>query len=261
VQLGLDLQYPSFGPEHGRLQFVSIHRRSPGIPTSIPARLLAPFAMHAAFPRSDYYGASAPPIDPQPATGLARPGAGCPRRRAVVGGSHVHFATDRPGRCPALPRQHRRAYAAAIQHGLPTAKDTTASETVPAKTHGNRALHSGPYPPDLSRHNPYGASTTGSLSLHLLTSLAGPERSGSARPSRRCQGRLPPSPAFPGSGCPQLRSGRCDGPTTGVFHPRSVTKRLVAHVEQVVAHDGQTGWWHVPFLGLMVVDVTVGAIR
>lgn len=32
----------------------------------------------------------------------------------------------------------------------------------------------------------------------------GPAPSGSPGTSRRCRGRLPPSPAFPGSGCPQL---------------------------------------------------------
>jgi hypothetical protein len=34
--------------------------------------------------------------------------------------------------------------------------------------------------------------------------LAEPEPSGSAGPSRRCRGCFPPSPASPGSGCPQL---------------------------------------------------------
>ena len=41
--------------------------------------------------------------------------------------------------------------------------------------------------------------------VHLLLLLAGPRPSGSAGPSRRCRGCLPPSPASPGSGCPQLR--------------------------------------------------------
>src|SRR3954465_9589951 len=40
--------------------------------------------------------------------------------------------------------------------------------------------------------------------LLLSVLLAGPAPSGSADTSRRCQGRLPPSPAPPGSGCPQL---------------------------------------------------------
>jgi hypothetical protein len=41
-------------------------------------------------------------------------------------------------------------------------------------------------------------------SLRLSISLAGPGPSGSTGPSRRCQGCFPPSPAPPGSGCPQL---------------------------------------------------------
>ncbi len=41
--------------------------------------------------------------------------------------------------------------------------------------------------------------------VHLLLMLAGPRPSGSAGLSRRCRGCLPPSPASPGPGCPQLR--------------------------------------------------------
>jgi hypothetical protein len=49
------------------------------------AGLLAPFAMHAAFPRSDYYGASVPPHAHQPATSLPTGGlAGLPGGRAGV---------------------------------------------------------------------------------------------------------------------------------------------------------------------------------
>ena len=55
--------------------------------------------------------------------------------------------------------------------------------------------------------------------VHLPVLLAGPDPSGSAGPSRRCQGCLPPSPATPGSGCPHLRKARCDGPTVGPFTP------------------------------------------
>jgi hypothetical protein len=40
--------------------------------------------------------------------------------------------------------------------------------------------------------------------VHLPVLLAGPVPSGGTSTSRRCQGCLPPSPAFPGSGCPQL---------------------------------------------------------
>ncbi len=42
-------------------------------------------------------------------------------------------------------------------------------------------------------------------------------------------GLLPPSPATPGSGCPQLLPGCCDIPTAVSFHHRTVKQRLVAH--------------------------------
>lgn len=59
--------------------------------------------------------------------------------------------------------------------------------------------------------------------VHLLVSLAGPVPSGSTRTSRRCQDCFPPSPASPGSGCPQLQPGCCDSPAARAFHPDSVT--------------------------------------
>jgi hypothetical protein len=103
------------------------------------------------------------------------------------------------------------------------------------------ALHTGPYPPDLSRPHAYETLTTDSLSLHLLVLLAGPGPSGSTDPSRRCRGHLPPSPAFPGSGCPQLLPDRCDGPAAKVSHLRSITWRLVAHDRLVGDHDPALG--------------------
>jgi DnaB helicase-like protein len=58
--------------------------------------------------------------------------------------------------------------------------------------------------------------------VHLSVSLAGPRPSGSADQSRRCQGRFPPFPASPRSGCPQLLPGRCDDQTMMVFHLHSI---------------------------------------
>jgi hypothetical protein len=68
-----------------------------------------------------------------------------------------------------------------------------------------------------------GSTLTGPHALvpcvHLLVLLAGPEPSGSADPSRRCQDRLPPSPASPRSGCPQLLPGCYDSPAAGSCTP------------------------------------------
>ncbi len=44
----------------------------------------------------------------------------------------------------------------------------------------------------------------------LSITLAGPTPSGSTDASRRCRGCFPPSPAPPGSGCPQLHCSCCD---------------------------------------------------
>jgi hypothetical protein len=49
------------------------------------------------------------------------------------------------------------------------------------------------------------------------------------RPVPSLSGLFPPSPATPGSGCPQLQSGCCDIPTAVSFHHRTVKQRLVAH--------------------------------
>jgi hypothetical protein len=65
-------------------------------------------------------------------------------------------------------------------------------------TRPGHALLTDPCPPGLSRHLSYGTSTTGSLTLRLLTSLAGPATSGSSITSRRCQGCSHPSRRPPG---------------------------------------------------------------
>jgi hypothetical protein len=51
-----------------------------------------------------------------PSTGLdVQPG-------TTASSSHVHHGIDRRVRCPALPRQHRHAYAAGFRRGLPTGR-------------------------------------------------------------------------------------------------------------------------------------------
>jgi hypothetical protein len=75
----------------------------------------------------------------------------------------------------------------------------------------DRALHPGPYPPDLSRCHAYGALPLVPL-VYRLISLAGPGSSGSTKPSRLCRRCFPPSPASPGSDCAQLPLNCCDSP-------------------------------------------------
>lgn len=86
-------------------------------------------------------------------------------------------------------------------------------------TRGFRLLHTGPHPPGRSRLRCYGASTTGSHTLHLLTSPNGPAPSGSSGTARLRRGPLPPVPVVPpDQAAPRLRSGRCDDPRETVSH-------------------------------------------
>jgi len=165
--------------------------------------LLTPFAMCAAFPPSDYYGVSAPPGPVSrrcacPAAALAA------RARAEPDGSHVHCRSiDERGvqLCPCgLATVTPQTFTVA---SLPT---TQASSGV-TKTR-SRALMcaaSTPYPPDLR----WGLRLRGFMTLvpllRLLVSLTRPGPSGSTRPSWLRRGCFPPSPAPPGSGCPQLQ--------------------------------------------------------
>lgn len=80
-----------------------------------------------------------------------------------------------------------------------------------------------------ARLRDYGASNTGSLTLHLLILLDGPALSGSTSTSRLCRGRLPPSPTFPGSGCPQLHQATATTQQRWSLTTPRHTQRLVAH--------------------------------
>jgi hypothetical protein len=185
--------------------------------------------MHEAFPRSDYYETSAPP------TALSRRRA-CPPGQAgrpSPMGDRRRFPRsphDRSAR--SAPRYYPDSIATATPQAFTMASPPAAGtgfgvdRTPPGST--GHALHSGPDPPGSSRRKTYGA-LHGFLNVCLLALLAGPGTSGSAAPSRHCRGRFPPSPASPGSGCPQLHPGRCDDPAVKVSHPHSVTRRLVAH--------------------------------
>jgi len=92
------------------------------------------------------------------------------------------------------------------------------------------ALHTGPYPPDLSTGFAIaGLRTPVHSHLHLLTLLDEPTPSGSPGTSRLCRGRLPPSPPFPGSGCPQLHQAAATTRRGWSLTTPRHTRRLVAH--------------------------------
>ena len=183
--------------------------------------------MRAAFPPPDYYGASAPPRGPQLAPSLPTPGL------AGQGpGGRGRFprspSADRRVRHPAIPRQPRQRLRRGPSPWPPQPSASPGRGSDRRAINSGHLLHTGPYPPGLSRLIAYGASSLVPR-VCLLVLLAGPGPSGSTGPSRRCQGCFPPSPAVPGSGCPQLRPGCRDSQAAESFHLRTVRWRLVAH--------------------------------
>ena len=106
-------------------------------------------------------------------------------------------------RSPALPQRPRHGYAADLHRGLPGLHEK-ACPGVPAAfacagTHRARPV-SARFEPV---HALKGVMTPVPLVL-LSVSLAGPAPSGSTEHVPALSGLLPPSPAPPGSGCPQL---------------------------------------------------------
>ena len=153
--------------------------------------------------------------------------AGGPEGRAATTGSHVHLMTVRRARRPAPAPAASPRLRRSPSPWPPRRRNQPAPELTPPHNRGH-ALHPGPYPPDLSRWNSYGALTTDfSRAPSRLTCRTRTVWQYRHVPS--LSGLLPPSPAPPGSGCPQLQPGRCDDPAAESFHLRTVIKRLVAH--------------------------------
>src|SRR5689334_11618869 len=166
------------------------------------------------------------------ATRLSRTPGGSRAAGTARDGSHVPCVPIGQDGRPTLPRQPRRAYAADIRRGL-WGRRLGGFRSRPPRLRA--AAHCTPAP---IRQVRAGTTLTGFYTLvprvRLLALLAGPAPSGSADASRRCRGCFPPSPASPGSGCPQLLPGRCDDPAVVVFHLHSVTQNFVAHQPVVI---------------------------
>jgi len=164
---------------------------------------LPPFPKCRALPGSKYYGGSAPPQAGRPTAGPARTRTLVAHGRADRDGSRVH--------CDSLGEGGAQLYPCGIatatpQHVTAASRQTSLSppgSSPPAMRERVRAAP-GPYPPDLSRQTVKRRNSAGSSRTPL-------------RHTRRTRtiwqywhvpalsGLLPPSPALPGSGCPQLR--------------------------------------------------------
>ena len=193
--------------------------------------LLAPFAMCVPLARPDYYGASAPPSGQQPATSLptTRPDAWQPGQPRMV----PTFTRSSIGQAGA--QLYPGSLATPTPQAFSVASPPSAAHGfgVDHPKRGSHALHPRPLSARFEPGTSYGASATDSLALRPLALLAEPVPSGSTSTSRHCRGCFPPSPAFPGSGCPQLQSGRYDGPTERTFTPLDNPAPRGAHSTKV----------------------------
>jgi hypothetical protein len=155
---------------------------------------------------------------------------GWPLGRGHQHGSHVHHRFPRQGRRPAMPQR----------------PSTSTPQTFPVTTRPV-SLHCARAPRRRTRSTSgFAAAQPTSARFELVVSLEGLHNAGFSRtpfrlasqaqavwqyrPVPSLSGLLPPSPASPGSGCPQLQPARCDSPAVKVSHPHSNPRRLVAHL-------------------------------
>src|SRR6266508_276303 len=167
-----------------------------------------------------------PSTDDEPSR--RRPGS--PVGREHRHGSHVHHRFPRQGRRPAMPQ---RPSTSTPQTFLVTTRPDRTALRLGRPDAGRNPRQGSPQPSPHPPGSSWWFRLRGFMTLvphvRLSVSLARPRPSGSTGPSRRCQGCFPPSPASPGSGCPQLQPACCDSPAVKVSHPHSNPQRLVAH--------------------------------
>ncbi len=174
---------------------------------------------------SDYYGGSATPRPSQRTTRLLTAGPAGRKVRSGRDASHVH-------RVPVVGLG-----AQLCPCGLATSTPqpflvASPPSTSPGKgvAHpAGRAPHPGPYPPDLSRCHLLRGVTTLVPHVHLPVSLAGPGPSGSASPSRRCQGCSHPPRRLPAQAALSFTALLRQAGDEGLPPPSGQTRRLVAH--------------------------------
>jgi hypothetical protein len=177
------------------------------LPFAIP---LPPFPMCRALSGSEYYGGSAPP---GPFSGrCAYPGqrAGCPPPGTITGWFPRSLPFAQRRRSPAVSQRHRHRYAADLPHGLPGLLKESSRE-VPAAQRSGRTHCTRPISTRFEPVYEMKDLMTPVPRVLLSATLAGPAPSGSADTSRLLSGLLPPSPAPPGSGCPQLHRPAATG--------------------------------------------------
>ena len=154
-----------------------------------------------------------PPADDAPAR---RTKAG----RAATGRFPRSPPPGRRGRCPAILRQPRQGYAAALPPGLPD-RPLPAGCGVARRRRGGRALLTGPHPPGSGPARRLRSLTRWFLAYTFSSCLPDPGRL--AVPARPGVVRAAPTLACVSTlRLPSASPACCDRPAAGPFHPRPV---------------------------------------
>jgi hypothetical protein len=203
--------------------------------------------MQAALLPSDYYGGSATPGRHQPTAGLPATVLAARREGRHPDASHVHHVPVGRGGAQLFPG----SLATGTPQAFPVASLVAKVVTVGVAAH--RDHHRCPAcaadRPTSARFEPAlplaGVPPLVHCSLHRPALLAGPGPSGSADPSRRCQGCSHPAWRLPGRAALSF----CRAAATAqrwVLSPHPVTQRLVAHglvrVDLLGAAAPLAGW-------------------
>jgi hypothetical protein len=204
VQLGLDSQYPRLRLLGGRPRRAGVHRRPSGMPAP-PLRTRCPPSPCGRLSR------------PPTTTGTPSPPRVISRRRACPPPAWLASGEGDPGRVPTftIDRSTRAvpssspAASPQVRRRLslwPPRRRVLRRRGVDRPAHGRSRAAARPTSTRLEPVSPaYGGSTTGSL-LVAPSRLACRTRAvWRCRPVPSLSGLLPPFPAPPGSGCPQLQ--------------------------------------------------------
>jgi hypothetical protein len=225
VQLGLHPPYPRPRLIRPWPRLTGIHQRLLSLQNLTCMNPLGPFAMYAAFPRSDYYEPSAPP------EALGRRRAFPPPPAWTAGRGR------KPGVVPTFTMNRSTKE---VSRFAPAAHATATPQTFTVASQPASLIRPRSCPPHPGRARTATQPVSSGFELvhllrgfrtlvprvHLSVSLDGPAPSGSIDASRRCRGCLPSSPSSPGSDCPQLRyaaatASRCRHFTSTRLHGAS----------------------------------------
>jgi len=186
--------------------------------------------MWPALPAAEYYGDSATPGCHQPTAGLPAAVLAARREGRHPSASHVH--------CVPVGRGGAQLFPGSLATGTPQAFPV-ASLVAKVVTVGVAARHAAVRRPACAADRPTSARFEPALplagvpplvhsSLHRPALLAGPGPSGSADPSRRCQGCSHPAWRLPGRAALSFSRAAATA-QRWVPSPHPVTQRLVAH--------------------------------